>query len=649
MQPDREEQPGVPAIPCVWGGERNTVLTLHPTEDQWTDAPTVLATAHRLGASPVGAFKVQAPSSSVPQEASSIPPATEHACFRYKLDPDPDLRDIPLSMISRHRHRAIFDLTAPDPFPSHTVSELAAEFEQLLDAPTGLTKVSYRPDIPADDATDRQAVGLSETSLLTSCKGNRLPLKPRVPGVHSPYAYQAAEAFGAPFACHIEDFHLHSLNLLHHGRKVWVIVRPEHRVKLDNAILSTNLLNRPRCEQFVRHASLYIPLGTLDKWGVSYTLIEQKAGEILITLPGAYHQGFSVGATLAEAVNYADDDWTEKGYCACTKAGCGQEAITSLKAPPVLPGRISTRSQQARCESVDSEDQGDGVTHNRTGVTAAAEAGKSATLILGKRRMTQGIVREKATGKPSNGRETREENTADRETATQEVAMLETEGQNTVVKETAGQSIRGSTTAREEFEEEESAVEERTGGKGAERRMRENGKPATRGNFAAKNRKSKAKTTEERPPKRNKRRHKPVSAPLFLSRGRRTVSSSLFHNAAQPDLLRQFVAVIGSPMAVCQLKDLCHQMRQQTLLTPMQMPTTACEIVRNLHVLESQESATAIMQRFHLMFLVQSGRVRQSHSFRRANVNKIPVDKLTAEANPTLAVTRSEIGQPSTE
>lgn len=203
--------------------------------------------------------------------------------------------------------------------------------------------------------------------------------------------------------------------------------------------------------------------------------------------------------------------------------------------------------------------------------------------------MAQGIVGEKAIEKPNGGQETIEKSMAGRELAAQETAMLETERQNTMVKETPGQSIKGPTMAKdileeggleverleeeilkeEELEEEvledkELVAEKRTKKKDTvERRAKEKNKPDTRDNLAVKKRRSKAKIAEEHSPKQHKRCHKSVSAPIFLSSGQRTVSLSLFYNAAQPDLLGQFVAVIGRATAVCQLKDLCHRMRQQ--------------------------------------------------------------------------------------
>lgn len=63
-------------------------------------------------------------------------------------------------------------------------------------------------------------------------------------------------------------------------------------------------------------------------WKISYHVIDQHANQIVITEPRIYHEGFSVGSSNAEAINWADVDWTAKGYQACTVDPCGPEAIT---------------------------------------------------------------------------------------------------------------------------------------------------------------------------------------------------------------------------------------------------------------------------------------------------------------------------------
>ncbi len=77
---------------------------------------------------------------------------------------------------------------------------------------------------------------------------------------------------------------------------------------------------RPRCAQFVRHLSVWVALEALADWDVEYTLVEQRAGECMVTAPGAYHQGWNAGANVAEAINYGDAASAERaqGYRACT-------------------------------------------------------------------------------------------------------------------------------------------------------------------------------------------------------------------------------------------------------------------------------------------------------------------------------------------
>lgn len=110
---------------------------------------------------------------------------------------------------------------------------------------------------------------------------------------------------------------------------------------------------------------------------------------------------------------------------------------------------------------------------------------------------------------------------------------------------------------------------------------------------------------QEPPLKRSKPGHKPIlEAPSIL----------ILSNAAQPDLVRRFVAAVGSTTAISQLNDLCYQVRQQTLSAPMTMPNETYDIVRNLQVLDCQKLATAIVQKFHLRMLVPNGRKLQPKS-----------------------------------
>ncbi|CAH0046423.1 unnamed protein product [Clonostachys solani] len=72
-----------------------------------------------------------------------------------------------------------------------------------------------------------------------------------------------------------------------------------------------------RCGQFARHARLYFPTSLLKAWEIEYTIVAQRAGDVVVTLPGTYHQGFAVGRTKAEVMNYADEKWASSNILWC--------------------------------------------------------------------------------------------------------------------------------------------------------------------------------------------------------------------------------------------------------------------------------------------------------------------------------------------
>lgn len=54
--------------------------------------------------------------------------------------------------------------------------------------------------------------------------------------------------------------------------------------------------------------------------------MEQREGEIIVTFPGAYHQGFNQGLNISEAVNIATDSWLDLypsfEFCSCKLVLC---------------------------------------------------------------------------------------------------------------------------------------------------------------------------------------------------------------------------------------------------------------------------------------------------------------------------------------
>ncbi len=49
-----------------------------------------------------------------------------------------------------------------------------------------------------------------------------------------------------------------------------------------------------------------MPVEVLDLRDVRYTTVQQNAGELVVTAPGAYHQGWNGGQNVAEVINYID-------------------------------------------------------------------------------------------------------------------------------------------------------------------------------------------------------------------------------------------------------------------------------------------------------------------------------------------------------
>jgi jumonji domain-containing protein 2 len=158
--------------------------------------------------------------------------------------------------------------------------------------------------------------------------GSLVQAQPETHGVHTPSLYFSGAAPGAPFELHCEDHWLYSLNFLHRGApKYWIVVAPHDRTRLERclrryigALWGPQWRGGPRCSQFVRHLAVWVPQAALQRWGISYDVVEQRPGELMVTAPGAYHQGWNGGANVAEAVNYGDGASAERAeaYIPCS-------------------------------------------------------------------------------------------------------------------------------------------------------------------------------------------------------------------------------------------------------------------------------------------------------------------------------------------
>ncbi|KAF4310496.1 putative transcription factor jumonji aspartyl beta-hydroxylase protein [Botryosphaeria dothidea] len=162
----------------------------------------------------------------------------------------------------------------------------------------------------SETAEWREGNGLPRNSFLACCR--RLAECESLPGINTPYSYISGSQ-GSPAPLHVEDALLYSVNAVLTGAsKLWLIIPPRARADLEARIRQNFEPTKP-CSQFVRHQDIIIHPNLLEKWNIPYDIVRCKAGEVLVTVPGAYHEVLNSGANVAEAINFALDDWKGPG------------------------------------------------------------------------------------------------------------------------------------------------------------------------------------------------------------------------------------------------------------------------------------------------------------------------------------------------
>jgi hypothetical protein len=165
----------------------------------------------------------------------------------------------------------------------------------------------------------------------TSPGGQAVPLKPlsllrfwpRAGGINVPMAYLGG--LFTRFGLHVEDMHLCSLSMLWFGEpKVWYAIpasfadRVEHLImerwsaaSLSGANAScSGALRTPHTLPWaLTSKSLLISPASLAQHGIPVYRAVQVPGQIVLTMPRAYHCGFNCGWNVAEAVNWAPLEW----------------------------------------------------------------------------------------------------------------------------------------------------------------------------------------------------------------------------------------------------------------------------------------------------------------------------------------------------
>jgi len=146
---------------------------------------------------------------------------------------------------------------------------------------------------------------------------------PEIPGVSDVYFYITREKWTGT-TMHIEDYCMFSANelLFGAGPKVWLNISPRERAKFEQKCVGKKLA----CSQAVRHRARFVSPAQLDHWRIKYRTVAQMPGEIVVTLPGCYHEVLNDGANMAVAVNFhvdLDGFVSERDERPCTeKCGC---------------------------------------------------------------------------------------------------------------------------------------------------------------------------------------------------------------------------------------------------------------------------------------------------------------------------------------
>ena len=321
------------AISCL---DDDGILKFRPTKDQWPSCfHQMLREARSRGADKVGAFKICLAHSEPPRRVSFAD--FEAHSYRTQVRQD--------GTVGLELQKDVFVETNA-PFEKLSTMQAVTSFEKKLRREESYNEWRYCLDMPAHTTVERQKLGISK-SPIWPLESNKLDqTKFRVPGIHWPYVYKSNDTgVGSAFAIHIDDWETHALNYLYEGAKIWFLIPASAKEKLEPKLQTDKL--PPRCAQFVKEKATYVPTVVLNKWNIRYKIMQQNPKELVVVLPNTYHQGFSVGTSFAEAVNYADKDWNPTGYKACIRGICPEGFI----------GRDQMALRQSRDEQISEEDE----------------------------------------------------------------------------------------------------------------------------------------------------------------------------------------------------------------------------------------------------------------------------------------------------
>ncbi|KAF2754810.1 PLU-1-domain-containing protein [Pseudovirgaria hyperparasitica] len=202
--------------------------------------------------------------------------------------------------------------------------EVEREFWRLVDDVQEQIEVEYGADIgsathgsgfPTVEKHPRDKYARDPWNL------NRLPfvpdslfryIKSNISGMTQPWLY-VGMVFST-FCWHAEDHYTYSANYQHFGAtKTWYGIPADDAEKFEEAMkAAVPELFESQPDLLFQLVTLLTP-DHLRKAGVRVYALDQRAGQLVITFPQAYHSGFNHGFNMNEAVNFAPSDWEPYG------------------------------------------------------------------------------------------------------------------------------------------------------------------------------------------------------------------------------------------------------------------------------------------------------------------------------------------------
>ncbi|KAI6262396.1 hypothetical protein MCOR19_001433 [Pyricularia oryzae] len=330
------------------------VLVLHPTSTQTQDSTfpkRFIEAAGLLGAEASGVFKIAIPADLADSPPYQLPSGSSYnhktANERYRSYRRQGLKATGFVRLHDGRRNAKTARKAETPVrqvaawarpPPQAEADNAAQlldmWNQLRTPTTRLAAgtMRYIVDVPLETPEDRRRAGVPERSVIWPLAGNHLDEYAPIPGLCYPYKYEGTAL--APFTWHVEDVGLISLNHLFQGVKVWFCIPRADRLAAEEVFRSAPMTATaaiPHHEQFMRHNATLDGHAALRRAGVRVVPVVQRAGEIVATLPEAYHSGFSAGYTVCEAVNFADRPLQvgeDRAWCTLACSPCPMNHFT---------------------------------------------------------------------------------------------------------------------------------------------------------------------------------------------------------------------------------------------------------------------------------------------------------------------------------